>query len=265
MLVDLEFNVTLKLNIMSNKHDANARKGTLVNFQIGLIASLLFTYLMFEVYTADPIVRMDTGQHEVFEDINFTMDTFVIEKEPQKEMAVKIKQPKTPDFTEPEVVPDDKVLKELEKEFKSEAPVESSTPFNPNELNGLPDEVVDVPVEVPFRLVEFVPIFPGCEKLETNKERAACFSEKITKIVSRKFNSGLGSEYGLTGIQRIYTMFDVGTDGTIQNIKVRAAHHGLEKEAIRVINLFPKMTPGKQRDVPVTVKYQLPIVFQIQD
>ncbi|GAA3508800.1 energy transducer TonB [Aquimarina addita] len=250
---------------MSNKHDANARKGTLVNFQIGLIASLLFTYLMFEVYTAEPMIKDAIVDHEVYEDVNFTMDTFIVESKPPEEIAAKITQPKVPEFIEPEVVEDDKVLEKLEEEFKSEPIPESSTPFDPSALNNLPDEIIDVPVEVPFSVVEFVPIFPGCEKLGTNKERAACFSEKITKIVSRKFNSGLGSEYGLTGIQRIYTMFDVATDGTIQNIKVRAAHRGLEKEAIRVINLFPTMTPGKQRDTPVTVKYQLPIVFQIQD
>ena len=40
---------------------------------------------------------------------------------------------------------------------------------------------------------------------------------------------------------------------------------GLEKEAQRVINLLPKMKPGKQRGKAVIVPYSLPIIFQVQD
>ncbi len=43
-------------------------------------------------------------------------------------------------------------------------------------------------------LVEQVPIFPGCEKLSTNGERKACMSEKISKLVQRKFNTNIGDE-----------------------------------------------------------------------
>ena len=80
-----------------------------------------------------------------------------------------------------------------------------------------------------------------------------------------KFNTGLGERYGLAGLQRIYTLFEVSPAGVIQNIQIRAPHPGLEKEARRVINLLPEVTPGKQRGREVTVKYQLPIVFKIQE
>jgi protein TonB len=39
----------------------------------------------------------------------------------------------------------------------------------------------------------------------------------------------------------------------------------LEKEAARVINLLPKMKPGKQRGKSVIVPYSLPIIFVVQD
>jgi len=233
MLVDSVSIVTLKLNIMSNKHDANVRKSTLVNFQIGLIASLLFTYFMFEVYTTvpalgqkPPVVEEDDsyvwdGAFEVYQDIN-----------------------------------------KVTEEFKNVQPTETSAPASPDEIEDLVPEEKIGPHD--FKKVEFVPIFPGCEKLATNKERATCFSKKVGKIVARKFNTGLGERYGLSGLQKIYTQFDVNQEGEVTNIRVRASHPKLEEEARRVINLFPQMTPGKQRDRNVTVKYQLPIVFKIQ-
>ncbi|PKV49453.1 protein TonB [Aquimarina sp. MAR_2010_214] len=247
---------------MSNKHDANVRKSTLVNFQIGLIASLLFTYVMFEMYTATPIVNDS--------DIDFTIEepdvdwdgVYKIYEEPRpKEIARKYTKP----VIAPEqfkVIDNDAEITDLDKVFKNET-IESK-PFDPNSIVDV-EPIVDEPITLPFMAVEDVPIFPGCEKLATNKEKAACFSEKIRKIVSRKFDAGLGEEYGLTGVQRIYTQFDVDTDGMIKNIRVRAAHPKLKKEAQRVINLFPQMTPGKQRGRAVTVKYQLPIVFKIQN
>ena len=48
-------------------------------------------------------------------------------------------------------------------------------------------------------------------------------------------------------------------------VRSRAPHPRLEKEAARVINMLPKMKPGKQRGKPVIVPYSLPITFQVQD
>jgi protein TonB len=44
---------------------------------------------------------------------------------------------------------------------------------------------------------------------------------------------------------------------------VKAPHARLEKEALRVIEALPKMTPGKQHLKPVKVKYTLPIIFEV--
>jgi len=262
-LLCLGLTVTLKLNDMSNKHDANVRKGTLVNFQIGLIASLLFTYVMFEVYTSEPIDKI-ISDPIVLEDESFVWnEQFAVYQEPEQKVIAQKRPEPIPDPTEFEVVEDDKVIEDLTDEFKSEDPPVESTPFNPDAIVDKEEE--EIPTDVPFSAVEDVPIFPGCERLKTNKERAACFSEKISKIISRKFNTDLGKDYGLGGVQRIYALFDVAADGTIQNIQVRAPHPKLKKEAERVIGLFPTMTPGKQRKRPVTVKYQLPIVFKIQN
>ncbi|MBQ4818681.1 energy transducer TonB [Aquimarina sp. MMG016] len=248
---------------MSNKHDANVRKSTLVNFQIGLVASLLFTYLMFEVYTTDPAVYNPKIEESVPQEEFVWNQVFEVYKEPEaKPIAEKRSEPvvNPDDF---KVIDDKDKIAEAEDEFKNDPPAEVSTPVNTSDIDDVPE--AEEPVDFPFNVVEFVPVFPGCEKLATNEEKASCFSQKVKRIVSKKFNAGLGEELGLKGLQRIYVQFEVYKDGTIQNIQARGTHPMLEKEAKRVVSKFPKMTPGKQRDKNVTVKYQLPIVFKVVD
>ncbi|WP_299312332.1 energy transducer TonB [uncultured Aquimarina sp.] len=247
---------------MSNKHDANVRKSTLVNFQIGLIASLLFAFVMFEMYTSVSVVRLSKEPFEYpIETVAWNGD-FKEYVEPKEKVVVeKIeKQNQAPE--EFKIIEKGEELSALGKEFLNK-PSAGIVPFNIDSLDHIED-----PVQVEklrFIAVEGVPVFPGCENLETNDEKAACFSEKINRWVSDKFNASLGEKYGLTGRQRISVEFEVNKDGTVQNIKARAAHKALEKEAIRVTKTFPKMTPGKQRGKAVDVVYQLPIVFKIQD
>ena len=42
-------------------------------------------------------------------------------------------------------------------------------------------------------------------------------------------------------------------------------HSRLEKEAVRVVNMLPQMTPGRQRTKPVGVAYTLPITLVVLD
>ncbi len=247
---------------MSNKHDANVRKSTLVNFQIGLIASLLFTYFMFEVYTAEQVVYNPPPSEPPTEDYIWDGVFKVYEDPKQEDVAVRKQRPvvQPEDF---EVIEDHKKIQEAKEEFKNNIPAEVSTPINPDAIDDIVKE--EDPVDYDFIKVEFAPIFPGCERLDTNEERVNCFSEKVKRMVSKKFDTDVGKDLGLYGLQRIYVQFDVHKDGTIQNIKARGTPPLLEQEAIRVVKKFPTMTPGRQRDKNVTVKYQLPIVFKIQE
>ena len=52
--------------------------------------------------------------------------------------------------------------------------------------------------------------------------------------------------------------------GAITQVRARGPHARLEKEAIRVVNLLPKMIPGKQRGRPVGVKYTLPVTLLVE-
>ena len=135
-----------------------------------------------------------------------------------------------------------------------------SNSFNPilNIVDGDGDNV-----EVSFSSVENAPIYPGCEK-GNNEKRRRCMSEKIAKFVRKKFNTKLAKNIGLSGRQRISVIFKIDKVGNITGVRARAPHPQLEDEAIRVINLLPKMKPGMQLGKPVIVPYSLPIIFQVE-
>ena len=119
--------------------------------------------------------------------------------------------------------------------------------------------------DVPFAVIEQVPVFPGCENLSSNDEQKKCMSDKIQEFVNKNFNTGLGKELNLKGMNRIIVQFKIDKQGDIVEVRSRAPHPDLEVEAERVINSLPSMKPGKQGGVEVGVMYSLPIVFEVNE
>ncbi|NJW52356.1 M56 family metallopeptidase [Salinimicrobium oceani] len=115
--------------------------------------------------------------------------------------------------------------------------------------------------DIPFAVIDEVPVFPGCEALESNDARKECMSQNINEFVNQNFNTSLGQELNLTGINRVYVQFKVSKEGVVEIMGVRAKHPKLEEEARRVINMIPAMIPGKQQGKEVGVLYSLPIIF----
>jgi len=118
--------------------------------------------------------------------------------------------------------------------------------------------------KIPYAVIEKVPAFPGCEDLK-NDLRKGCTSDKITEFLNKNFDTSLGEKLGLTGMNRVIVQFRIDETGTIADIKARAAHPELEKEAQRVISNLPQMQPGEQNGRAVSVMYSLPIAFKISE
>jgi protein TonB len=117
-------------------------------------------------------------------------------------------------------------------------------------------------VDVPFAVIEDVPIFPGCEKVAKSKRRE-CFQDQINKHIRKNFRyPEIAQEMGIQG--RVYVNFIISKDGSISNIRMRGPDKNLEKEAARIIGKLPSMTPGKQRGRPVRVPFSIPITFRLQ-
>ena len=159
------------------------------------------------------------------------------------------------------------VIEVVEDEEEVEETVIESTETDQEEeieVEEIEIEEVVEDVEVPFAVIENVPEYPGCER-GSNAEKRKCMSDKIAKFVQRKFNTDLAGDLGLSGRQRISVIFKIDKNGNVVGVRSRAPHPRLEKEAARVINMLPKMKPGRQRGKPVIVPYSLPITFQVQD
>ena len=117
-------------------------------------------------------------------------------------------------------------------------------------------------LDVPFDIIEDIPLFPGCERVKKSKRRK-CFQEKMARHISKNFRyPEIAQEMGIQG--RVYVQFVIDKDGSITGIRTRGPDKNLEKEANRIIAKLPKMTPGKQRGRPVRVPFSIPITFRLQ-
>lgn len=101
----------------------------------------------------------------------------------------------------------------------------------------------------PFLLAERMPIFQGGGL------------EKFRRWVMQNVKYPLiALENGING--RVMLTFVIERDGRLTNIQVlQSPDQSLSDEAIRVIQRSPKWLPGLQRNIPVRVKYTLPIIF----
>ena len=65
---------------------------------------------------------------------------------------------------------------------------------------------------------------------------------------------------------RVFVSFVVETDGRITNVRLlKGIGYGCDDEAIRVVSAMPCWTPGSQSGLAIRVKYNLPVVFGIQE
>ena len=224
--------------------------------QLGLVLALFIVNEFLNMKSYPNVVKELVGTIVADEDVEETIEVKIIEP--------KIKPPV-------KAVLPDKIIK-VEDEAEVIETVIESTEIDESDaiIIDVDNDVIsveeeeDVVEDVPFLVIENVPVFPGCKG--SNIELRACFSSEMSKFVSRRFNSELASDLGLTtgSIQKIFVIFKIDKYGNIVDIKARAPHKKLQTEAIRVIRLLPKMTPGKQRGKAVGVRYGLPIVFKVE-
>ena len=170
-----------------------------------------------------------------------------------------IKTPPPP----PPPPPAPEVIEVVEDEEEVEETVIESTETDQEEIVEIVEvEEVEEDIDVPFAVIEDVPIYPGCEKVPKSQRRT-CFQEQINKHIRKNFRyPEIAQEMGIQG--RVYVQFVIAKDGAITNIRMRGPDKNLEKEAQRIISKLPQMTPGKQRGRAVRVPFSIPITFRLQ-
>lgn len=170
-------------------------------------------------------------------------------------------------FTPPVIKKDDEVKAEEEppkiEEIKDKAVSTKTVEGDPNGIDpGLISDskgtgVVEAPPPPPkeeiFTFVEQPPTFPGGD-------------EALAKYLSNNIRyPHLATENGISGT--VFVSFVVDSEGQIKDVKTVGASKGggLEDEAVRVVKKMPKWKPGKQNGRQVSVQFNLPIRFTLQD
>lgn len=97
-----------------------------------------------------------------------------------------------------------------------------------------------------------MPAFPGGEAALTK------FLQQNIRYPARAVETGIEG--------RINVQFIIDREGNITGIKTTGnpTGAGLEEEAMRVVRLMPKWTPGKQNGEAVNVQFNLPVGFHLQ-
>jgi len=226
---------------------ADIGRNTSLYFIVGLALVMAITYFALEHKTYD-----DSGDY----DISMNIDDELDEEVPMTE------QIKTPPPPPPPAAPE--IIEVVEDEEEVEETVIESTETSQEEeiieVDDIATDEVEEDLDVPFAVIEDVPVFPGCEK-ESNKR--ACFQKMMQKHISKNFRyPEIAQDMGIQG--RVSVMFTIQKDGSIGNVRMRGPDKNLEKEAARIIGKLPKMTPGKQRGRAVRVPFSIPITFKLQ-
>ncbi len=145
------------------------------------------------------------------------------------------------------------------KEVDNDLNVDDVELFNieANQFDEVP-EFVYIPLEedfeyieeIPFKVVEDMPEFPGGEE--------ALFAYLVSKARFTQW----AIETGVDGT--VYVEFVVEKDGSVSNVRsLRLLGAGLDEVAVEAVKGMPRWTPGKQRKVPVRVTMVVPFNFKL--
>jgi len=243
--------------LVKKSHTARLSTHSTVFFQLGLALSLFVVYIGLEWKTVDRTI-IDLGmvniQEEEAPDIPITERVFEVKPPPPP--------PPAPEVIE--IVANEKEI--IETVLESTETDESEFIKVDMKLDEIQEVIEEEAIEkdIPFAIIEEPPVYPGCTG--NKEEKKKCLQDEITKLVNKNYRTDLSQELGLTfGKKKVYVMFKIDKTGKITSIKARGPHARLEKEAIRVVELIPQMTPGKQRSRPVSVSYTLPITLLVQE
>lgn len=209
-------------------------------FEIGLVLTLLGIFLAFQIKRPSykPTLDFSPGEMNII----------------QEEM-IQTHQPKPPP---PSKAPMQQITlltvventEEVQTDIQIQAEVDQQTEIPEYiPVERPPDEETIQEIEI-FYIVEEQPEFPGGDVA-----RMTYFANNI------RYPAG-AREMGIQGI--VYVGFVVEPDGSVSHVEVlRGIGGGCDEEAIRVVKNMPLWKPGKQRNIPVRVRFTLPVKFTL--
>lgn len=230
--------------------------------------ALTFACTFFVIAVLIPVILKQIIPEKVEKEL--TVRTFSdIKLEKPNEVAVIRDVPPPPPmrntikFTPPVIKPDDLVQDEEVPISQKEAVEAKEAISNVTFDKGTDDvsapvataenkvETITEEPDKPFIIVEQMPQFPGGEK-------------EMMKFIKNNLRYPVAAiENGISGT--VTVNFVIGRSGRITNIKViRGIGGGCDEEAVRILEMMPPWSPGKQGGMAVPVSYTVPFKFILQ-
>ncbi|WP_108804959.1 hypothetical protein [Aquimarina sp. Aq107] len=112
------------------------------------------------------------------------------------------------------------------------------------------------------------PTTVNCKNKTIERVRKHCVCKDIEQYAKNNYDVISVSSYAQSGLNRIYTRFNISNDGQINNIQVKGFSPELEKEAIRTLMSFPDIIPASDLSTSVADSkefYTILIQFEVKN
>lgn len=240
------------------------RKGANKRHGLALLGALAFFSL---AITSPMIIKSITAKSgkETLTEVT-TLTKVKVEVQKKEEVKVEEEKPEekiksTIQFIPPVIKEDNEVKEEMKTQDelnKSLETISAQTVVGNSDDGADASDLVVQKVAEPvkeeiFESVQQMPSFPGGD------------AELYRFLGERMKYPEMAKQAGLQG--KLFVEFVVNRQGEISEVKIikGSIGGGCEEEAVRLIKLMPKWTPGKQNGASVSVRYRMPMVFQLKN
>lgn len=153
-------------------------------------------------------------------------------------------------------------IREMEPGMVAHPPVVTAPRYHAEDKPDVHEDIV-----LPFAIIEQVPLFKNCEKVERSKQNE-CFQEEIQKHIEKQLKYPKEAKKAEVE-SRVFVGFQIDKNGNVSNIITRSSNKNefsalFEEEAKRIIAALPPFKPGLQRGKPMQVSYSIPIDFKLK-
>lgn len=266
--------------LFENRHKAYGAFQIRSNYNSVLAKSILSTTLLCLFLLGGYFIKKGIGNTEEKREIITELDISQLSEAP------KIETPPPPPPPSSTVVPVTKpqvkfvipVVKE-DKEVQDETPPPKEEEFKDADPStetkeGDPNSKVSAISDAPLGKDSVVAPPASAKPIVVNENKVFTFSEimpefdggraALTAYISKNLRyPAIAMENNITGVVAIE--FIVGKDGNLSDFKiVKDLAGGCGNEALRIVKAMPKWKPGIQQGQPVTVKFTIPIRFNLE-
>ena len=110
-----------------------------------------------------------------------------------------------------------------------------------------------------------LPIFAGCEQLESLQEQQACSKERLISFIIEKLKYPEAAKAeGKEGT--VIVQYTVSAEGLVEDaIVIKSLGYGMDEAALAVVNNLPRWTPAQKDGKAIATQLKLPFQFKLTD